>query len=348
MKVLHLPYNIANWASINTKALNAIDGIEAKALVFGEKSKFHDHEGITYVPQRNKLQILSSIKTYREYIKWADVLHWYYDDKILPLNIALKSIHKFNKPAIVEWLGSDIRNPLIDIQDNPYFEEIVHELYSNDVDSISKDSIELQRKFGKYGFCTLTCSDLKQYLIPKLYKSNFSLSQRINIDHLPEPKENTERKRIRICHAPSSKKIKGTEYVISAVERLKNEGYEFEFDLIHNVNHEEAINRMNNSDVFIDQLILGGHGMAALEALSLNKLVLVYLKDYALNSYPKDHPLINVNPSNLYSVLQNILENFESYESKRNSGRIYVNKYHSTEKLIPELIDIYEKVISLY
>jgi hypothetical protein len=347
MKVLHLPYNIANWASINVNALNKIDNIEAKAIVFGEKNILHSHDNITYISQKNKIQTLKSIIAYRKHIKWADVVHWYYDDKILPYNIALNILKKYNKPCVVEWLGSDIRNPIIDFKDNKYFKSIYPLLYSETPKEVQSRTLALQTKFGNYGFSSITSTDINQYLIENLYSKNYILKQRIDVKSIPEPKIHFDKSNIKICHAPSNKDVKGTKFIIDAVDKLKQDGYNFEFDLIHNTSHKEALGRINQSDIFIDQLILGGHGMAALEALSMNKVVICYLKEYAIHKYPNDHPIINANPINIYQILKNLILNPNKIIETKQLGQKYVLKYHDTEKLTPNLINIYKEVISL-
>jgi hypothetical protein len=44
---------------------------------------------------------------------------------------------------------------------------------------------------------------------------------------------------------------------------------EFEFDLIRGVSHDEAMRRIGEADLFIDQVLAGWYGGAAVEAMML-------------------------------------------------------------------------------
>ena len=88
MKVLHLPYNIANWSTIHIKSLNKFDGIQAKGLIFGEKHVFHDHDQLIYVSQGSFIKKLRSLFIFIKHVKRADVIHWYWDEKIFPNDLA--------------------------------------------------------------------------------------------------------------------------------------------------------------------------------------------------------------------------------------------------------------------
>ena len=76
---------------------------------------------------------------------------------------------------------------------------------------------------------------------------------------------------IRIAHAPTHFGAKGTSFVLAAIAELRAAGVAFEFDLIQGVSHDEAIARIAQCDLFIDQLLAGWYGGAAVEAMMLGK-----------------------------------------------------------------------------
>ena len=65
----------------------------------------------------------------------------------------------------------------------------------------------------------------------------------------------------------------GTEFVIEACSQLP-----VELDLVEGVPHEQARKRYAKADIIIDQLLVGWHGVFALEAMALGKPVITYLK----------------------------------------------------------------------
>ncbi len=343
-----MPYNISSWAPINVKALNQVDGIEAKAVIYGNANKQHEQEGVHYVPQNNKWQVIKSIWTFYKMVKWADVIHWYYDDKILPFGLALKIIKWSKKPAIVEWLGSDIRDPRIEFKTNPYFEKFYAEYRGDDPNITGNAAIALQEKFGKAGFATLLCPEMKEFLIEKNFQHNFTLRQRISLDAFKDiPQRSWKNGPIKICHAPSKKALKGTKTITKAVEELQNEGYNIEYDLIMGVQHDQAVRRIGNADIFVDQLTGGAYGMAAMEGLCLNRPVLVYIKESNIPNYPEECPVVNCNYDNIKEVIKGLLDDPNRIAEIGNQGANYISKYHDTKTVIPDLINIYKELIAL-
>src|SRR4029078_5845217 len=91
---------------------------------------------------------------------------------------------------------------------------------------------------------------------------------------LPEPFGGS----VRIAHAPTHFGAKGTNFVLAAIAELRSMGIAFEFDLIQGVPHDEAIARIAQCDLFVDQLLAGWYGGAAVEAMMLGKPVIDYIR----------------------------------------------------------------------
>ncbi|HPO51256.1 MAG TPA: hypothetical protein PK165_00305 [bacterium] len=102
---------------------------------------------------------------------------------------------------------------------------------------------------------------------------------------------------------------------------------------------------MKNADIFLDQFVLGAHGMACLEAMAYGKPVLCYIKPSLIPQYPDDLPIVNANPDNLEIVLEELLLNGKKRCELGKQGRAYVEKYHDAMKLSYDLVSIYSKII---
>lgn len=133
---------------------------------------------------------------------------------------------------------------------------------------------------------------------------------------------------LRILHAPSNPKIKGTNYIESAIESLKEEGYNIEFTCLKNKSHEEVLQAIVESDLVIDQLMLGWYGVFAMEAMTLGKPVCVYIEDSLTRYIPPD-TLINTTKDTIYDTLKNILEKKTNLNKIGENGRKYVEMKHS-------------------
>lgn len=134
-------------------------------------------------------------------------------------------------------------------------------------------------------------------------------------------------RRIKILHAPSDDGIKGTNYVLKAINDLKDSGIEFDFELLKNKSHSETITSIKNADILIDQMVTGWYGLISIEAMALGKTTVCYLRDELYNYLP-DNPIINLNPDNLAEGLKKLILEKEKLSEYGKKGRAFAEKYH--------------------
>ena len=91
---------------------------------------------------------------------------------------------------------------------------------------------------------------------------------------------------LRIVHAPSDRARKGTDDVLSAVDRLRDEGVEAELELVEGLTRIEARRALERADVVVDQLVVGWYGGVAVEAMALGKPVVARIDPSALGRIP--------------------------------------------------------------
>jgi len=350
MKVLHLPVNFASYIYHTVKGLKEI-GVDARGLVFNN-SPLSSSEGLINVeiPSGKELFHYLFGKMQRTYYflklaKWADVIHWYFGTPALSSRfgrIDLKYLKFLKKPAVVEWLGSDIRIPEVEAKDNPYFLSVLNDYQARTGVSFEK-SYRLQSLFAKAGFACIVSIDMQQYLFPNLWRKVYIVFQRIFLPEYKPLYPDPSARRPIVVHSPSNPVIKGTSAVIKAVELLK-EKYDFQFILVKNTPHREALQIMQRADIFVDQFVLGAYAMASLEAMAFGKPVICYIKPSLLEKYPPDLPIVNANQDNLADALEELLKDGKlRYEIGKRS-RQYVEKYHDAVKLAKQLVHIYKEI----
>jgi glycosyltransferase involved in cell wall biosynthesis len=153
--------------------------------------------------------------------------------------------------------------------------------------------------------------------------------------------EDHERK-LRIVHAPSVPKVKGTEYVVKAVEDLKAEGYEIELDLVKNMPHQEAVEHYKQADIVVDQLFVGWYGVFAIECMALGKPVCVYIQEDLKSYLPKAPPLVATSPRDLSVDLRRLIEDEALRSRIGKTARVFVEQVHDADKIAKYLVkDIY-------
>ncbi|MGZ3690505.1 MAG: glycosyltransferase family 1 protein [Pseudobdellovibrio sp.] len=136
-----------------------------------------------------------------------------------------------------------------------------------------------------------------------------------------------------IIHAPTDRKVKGTEYILKALEKIKDEGFNFEIKLIENLTHQEALDQYKNADLAIDQIWAGWYGGFAVEAMQFGVPVMAYLRESDLVHLPQDFrndlPVLNIDPGNLKSSILQHLKSVQSGAVNQEIFKNFVNKWHN-------------------
>ena len=130
-----------------------------------------------------------------------------------------------------------------------------------------------------------------------------------------------------IVHAPSNAAVKGTRYVVDAVARLRDEGLRFDFELCDNRDHAEVKALLARSQIVVDQVLLPGYGLFALEAMAAGNAVIGSAVG-GYNGFPEDLPVLTSTPQNLYENLRTLIERQEERLELAQRGRDYVERHH--------------------
>lgn len=207
---------------------------------------------------------------------------------------------------------------------------------------------ELKRR-GKKIICCYTGSDLRvRGVIPQIDQlSDLNVTVEFdhqwlhpNIHHVFFPFNPwrfdlvRERKggRVRIGHAPTNRKAKGSDIIISAIKELKKE-YPVELVLIENLPYEEALKLKATCHIFVDQIGELGYGINSLESLSMGIATCSSLANGFEERYP-DHPFILINEKNLKQKLIELVENPDLRREKGLEGRRWVEEHHDSRRVV--------------
>lgn len=143
---------------------------------------------------------------------------------------------------------------------------------------------------------------------------------------------------VRILHAPNHKEIKGTRFVENAITELKEEGYKIEYVFQQGLPNNEFIKLIQSVDIVIDQLIIGWHGIFALESMAAGKPTICNIREDLLYLYEGvgcieagELPLVNASIINIKEVIRNLVENKNKLNVIGKKSRAYVEKYHSLD-----------------
>ncbi len=250
-----------------------------------------------------RLQRLSFLlKCLRDY----DVFHFHSESIFAAEYKDIPFLRRLGKKVIFHFHGSDIRGQKM----NPHVKSAHARLVST--------------------------PDLQEFVPDGIW-----VPQAIDLEYWsPAPAENAK-KTITIIHAPTHRKKKGTDLIVSAIGDLKKEGHPVELLLIEGQPYEKLKSYYQKGDIFIDQIIIGTYGNFAIEGMALKKPVCVFIKDEILSSYPEELPVMNSSPDTLKQNLKRLIEDENLRKDLGEKGRAYAEKYHEVKKVALKCLSIY-------
>lgn len=208
----------------------------------------------------------------------------------------VKSLKKMNKKIAILYMGSDVRVRGV----LPHIENLADIVFTTEFDHT--------------------------FIHPKTQYVPFPFE----VDKFNK-KEILKNDKITICHAPTKRYLKGTGYLLKAVDELKGK-FDFNFLLIENEPHEEVLKiKKEKCDVLVDQLTdLGGfgYGMNSMECLSMGIPSITYINPQ-YEEFLKVHPFINADKDNIKEVLEKILRNPQTLIKKSSESREWVVREHN-------------------
>jgi glycosyltransferase involved in cell wall biosynthesis len=151
-----------------------------------------------------------------------------------------------------------------------------------------------------------------------------------------KPKADGISEAVRISHSPNHRFVKGTEFILNAIEQLQKEGLKIKLVLIEKKTNEEVRNILENEiDIHVEQLVYTGYALSAIEGMASGLTVITNEENEILTkvlrrySFLDECPAVSATPENITDVLRCLIKNPELREELGAAGRRYVEKYHS-------------------
>lgn len=357
MKVLHLPIILCNQPSEMVRALNkagvkadymVLDTQNAEWLLTHNNIKWHINASALNKndPTMRKLRqeiykfLVSQINNY-------DIFHFHSNISLFSSWFGnykdLEILKKAGKKIVVSYWGCDIRQKSVN-KNYPY----------NSCEICAVPCQERERNyrkefFAKYADLTVVHSlELMEYapngsiLIPLLIDTNYWKG---NV------KNNVNQKagNLKILHSFGNSQtrgdVKGTERIINAINDLKKEGYEIDFLFCDKVPSSQLREIYDKTDLLVEQLNYGVYGLTALEAMSMEKPVIGYVRPEIRKYFKNEVPIIDANPNNIKEVLEKIIDNRDDLSKIGERSRQFVIKHHDSKKVAALLIESYKKLL---
>jgi hypothetical protein len=130
-----------------------------------------------------------------------------------------------------------------------------------------------------------------------------------------------------VVHAPSNSRIKGTGYVLAAVDALRSKGFEFDFQLLSGASNSEVKQWLTRADIALDQFLLPAYGVFAMEAMASGCAVLG-LANADVDPHLADSPIVQTQHFEIEANLGRLLENKSERVELAHAGQTWVKEKH--------------------
>lgn len=154
--------------------------------------------------------------------------------------------------------------------------------------------------------------------------------------------------RLVVGHAPSVRAAKGTDELIRAIESLRDDGQQVELRLIEGRSHRECIAAMSGCDIFVDQLLYGWYGGAAVESMSMGIPTVACIDAESMQLVPAafraDCPVIHADPGSIRATLAELIHMSPAERSAIGArSREFALRWHDPQALVLRVLASYRR-----
>ena len=246
-----------------------------------------------------------------------------------------------NKVLFVQYQGDDARQGAF-LRDNyriSLASQVPYGYYTPESDNLKRQQISLIT-----GLCSKVYALNPDLLHVLPAGTEFLPYSHISLKEWSPSYTQMANRPLRIAHAPSHRGVKGTTLILDALDVLSSQGLSFELVLVEGLSNAEAKDIYESVDILVDQLFAGWYGGVAVEAMSLGKPVVSYIRHEDLRFIPAEMqaelPIVCATPDNIQEVLRTLVQmpRSELLDLAMRSRR-YVERWHDPELIAHRIHD---------
>lgn len=144
--------------------------------------------------------------------------------------------------------------------------------------------------------------------------------------------------------------IKGSPYVVAAIEKLQSEGYAVEYLYISDKPSNLMRFYQAQADIVVEQLIYGWWGSTGVETMALGKPVVCYIRPswkqlfLSVHNEYNDLPIVEADTQTIYEVLKKLVIDSTYREQKGKESRLFAERHFNPKENTQSFINILEKL----
>jgi hypothetical protein len=338
-KILHLPTSVGgnSWGLAQGERRL---GLDSQVLIANNTWLDYPYDlSLNWEKKKPLTTFFSSIASFLKYRNKFEVFHFNYGSTLI--DFRTYRIHHWDLPfypkdkkIVFTYNGCDARQKYKTMERVKFASCYEEECYGGMCNGGARDKMREKRihKASKYAHHIFAVNPDLLYFLPDTISSflPYSIASWYEIESIPYKID----RKIKILHSPTNRAVKGSSYIIQALENLKK-GYEIEIILVDKVPNKEALAVYEKADLIVDQVLTGWYGGLAVEGMKMGKPVCAFIREEDLKFIPQEmardltDAIINVNPFNIENVLKTYLENVQMLYQKTEAGLEYVHKWHN-------------------
>lgn len=329
MKVLH------GMSDVSGQGYNTVRGLRSNGIG-AELALFSDTGNCCAADIALDRTDLPAMRAFAERkAEEIDIFHSHAGDTILMDQTDLDIFRRNNVRIFAEFHGTEIRYVFNDIplpfapKEHISSEERLQR-QKKLLDLIDKSDAIILHSGGQY-----------KYLPQPLSKPVYIVPLRVDIKRLVPHYESNHyeggHERLRIVHAPTDRRFKGTDRILEALSHVKED---FELVLVEGKTAEEALKIYRTADIIIDQISGGSYGVFSIEAMALGKPVVAYISEQTRRRHPL-LPVVSADFDCLGDIVSSLLSDRQRRIDLGKRGREYAERYHDRVRVTALLAQLY-------
>ncbi len=345
LRVLHAAYSIAGQSLLLAQGLRA-NGCDSTALSYrvdwdgrgGDQVVELDHLD----PVRRGAAMLA---TFLGAAVHYDVFHLHFGTSILPRLLDVPLLERAGKRIVFHFHGCDVRNRS---------HMLSRHLYSTctECDPFCRpgrqnEVLAMARRYAHLMFySTLDLAESVpggEHLPLAVDAARWRAAA--DAHPLPEPeRRDGVRGPVVIGHAPTNRLIKGTRFVIEAVERLRHEFPRLELRMMERRPWGQVPEFFGGCDLVVDQLFMGWYSLAAVEAMAMGRPVVTRLR-HDFEGHGPWPPIASADPVTLAGVLRELIADPARRAEMGARSLEFVREHHDVARVGRRLLECYRGVL---
>ncbi|AOG12760.1 hypothetical protein BSY240_4582 (plasmid) [Agrobacterium sp. RAC06] len=261
--------------------------------------------------------------------------------------VELNLYRLFRRPMFVHYQGDDARQG--DACLALFTDSIAHHVepgyYTTETDALKRLMIKRMERY-----CSVVYSVNPDLMHVLGEGARFIPYCHISLEDWRPVGVTLEQRPLRIGHAPSHRRAKGTDIILAALQALATEGFEFELVLVEGLSNEAARQKYEQVDIMIDQIHAGWYGGLAVELMAMAKPVMVYIREDDLGFIPpemrEDLPFVRTSSASIKEDLRRLLAMpRETLAEIGRKSRGYVETWHDPRRIALEIKADYDNAL---